>query len=172
MNTGRCSPCSNCFRVVFSQRDKGEETMHRAVVCNKRPCRICRRWFTPNPRLKDRQKTCGDPWCKKEWHRRKCKEWNKSNSDYFRANYLQKKLDGATSCEKSSPPIPPKSRLKSGLPLEVVQEVISVQHIIIIEYFGQLLFRRFQEVFRGQVIANTGKLRGLPPVGFSRCDRL
>ena len=59
----------------------------------KRPCGICRRWFTPHPRLKDRQQTCGDPVCKKEWHRKKCAEWNKRNGDYFKANYLQKKLD-------------------------------------------------------------------------------
>jgi len=36
----------------------------------KRPCGICRRWFMPHPRLKDRQQTCGDRVCKKEWHRK------------------------------------------------------------------------------------------------------
>ena len=97
---------------------------------------------------------------------------NENNSDYFRANFLQKKIDGATSSDKTSPPIPPKSRLKSGLPLEVVQEVFSLQHIIIIEYFWQLLFKRFQDVLKGQVVVNTGKARQLPPVGVSRCDRL
>jgi len=38
----------------------------------KRPCRICREWFTPNNKLKERQKTCGKPECKKEWHKRVC----------------------------------------------------------------------------------------------------
>lgn len=140
--------------------------MRRAGVCKKRPCRVCRRWFVPNPRLKDRQKTCGNARCKKEWHRRKCAEWNKNNPDYFKSNYLQKKLDAATA------KIPqPKSRLKSGLPLGYVQEVIGIEHVVIIEYFGQLLFRRFQGVLRGQVLVNTAKLRGLSPVGVSRCNR-
>ena len=142
------------------------------MSCKKRPCRICRRWFTPNPRCKERQRTCGDPQCKREWHRRKCAEWNKNNPDYFRATFLQNKIDGAISSYKTSPPIPPKSRLKSGLPLEVVQEVFSLQHIIIIEYFGQLLFRRFQEVLRRQVVVNTRKINQLPPIIFSRGDRL
>jgi len=146
--------------------------MDKAAVCKKRPCRICRRWFMPNPRRKERQRTCGDPQCKREWHRRKCAEWNKNNSDYFRANFLQKKIDSATSSDTTSLPIPPKSRLKSGLPLEVVQEVFSLQHIIIIEYFWQLLFKRFQEVFKGQLPVNTGNVRRLPPVRVSRCDRL
>jgi hypothetical protein len=140
--------------------------MPRAEVYKKRPCRICRRWFMPNPRLKDRQKTCGDAACKREWHRRKCAQWNKNNSDYFKANYLQSKLN-----PENAKALQPTSRLKSGLPLGYVQEVISVQHLIIIEYFGQLLFRRFQAAIRGQVVVNTGQRRQLPPGGLSRCDR-
>ena len=127
----------------------------------KRPCRICGRWFLPNPRLKDRQMTCGERGCKKQWHRKKCAEWNKKNSEYFKTNYLQKKLDAATQkgeARKSgkSPPGPPISRLNSGLPHRFVQEVIGIQHLIIIEYFGQLLLRRFQEALRRQAFVNTG----------------
>ena len=120
----------------------------------KRPCRICRRWFTPNPRLKDRQMTCGNVKCKREWHRKKCKEWNRKNSDYFTSNYLDKKLNVATECgeaSEASKTVKPKrksivvakSRLKSGLPLSYVQEVIGIEHLVIIEYFGQLLVRHF-----------------------------
>ena len=131
--------------------------MPRANVCRKRPCRICRRWFMPNPRLKDRQMTCGDSGCKREWHRRKCAEWNKRNPDYFKANYLQKKIENET----SKPPSTATSRFNSGLPLEYVQEVIGIEHLVIIEYFGQLIYRRFQEVIRRQLIVKTGKITGL-----------
>jgi hypothetical protein len=126
----------------------------------------------PNPRLKDRQMTCGDLECKREWHRRKCAEWNKNNSDYFKSNYLQKKLEAVTASEKVSKPLLAKSRLKSGLPLEYVQEVIGIQQLVIIEYFGQLLFRRFQAVLDRQVIVKTRKVRRLPATRFSRSDRL
>jgi len=146
--------------------------MKRGGDFKKRPCRICRRWFIPDPRLKDRQMTCADPECKREWHRRKCAEWNKKNSDYFKSNYLQKKLEAATASEKPPKPLPVKSRLKSGLPLRYVQEVIGIQQLVIIEYFGQLLLGRFQEVLKGQVIVRTGKVRRLSPAGFSRGDRL
>ena len=131
----------------------------------KRPCGICRRWFRPHPRLKDRQKTCGDPGCKKEWHKRKCAEWNKRNGDYFRANYLQKKLEP----EPSKTQV--KSRLKTGLPLKRVQEVIGMQHLIIIEYLAQLLVQRFQDVIWRQVSVNTEQIGRLPWEVFSRCDR-
>lgn len=99
----------------------------------------------PNARLKGRQMTCADPECKREWHRRKCAEWNRKNSDYFKANYVQKKLDIAA---QPGDKCRVKSRFKSGLPLELIQEVISIQQLVIIEYFGQLLFNRFREVLR------------------------
>ena len=151
--------------------------MQQEKGLKKRPCRICRRWFMPNPRLKDRQMTCGDPECKKEWHRKKCTEWNKKNSDYFRSNYLQKKLYAASQRDNAhqsgtSPPRPITSRLKSGLPHLFVQEVIGIQHLIIIEYFGQLLVSRFQDALKRQPSVNTGKTRQLLKDGSSRCDRL
>ena len=145
--------------------------MYKAMICKRRPCRICRCWFAPNPRLKDRQKTCGDAQCKREWHRKKCSEWNKKNTDYFKTNYLQSKLDAACPSGKASKILPVKSRLKSGLPLSFVQEVIEVQHLIIIEYLAQLLFTRFQEVLRSQLLVNTRQIRQQSPLEISRCDR-
>ena len=148
--------------------------MSRASKCKKRPCRICRRWFLPNARLKDRQMTCGDPACKREWHRKKCQEWNRVNRDYFRANYLQKKLEAAQ-CDKAAKAdtrAPPQSLSKSGLPLRFVQEVIGVHHLLIIEYLAQLLSRRFQEALRGQLVVTTEKIKQLPRMDFSRGDRL
>ena len=136
----------------------------------KRPCGICRRWFLPDPRLKGRQMTCGDAYCKREWHRKKCQEWNRKNKDYFRSNYLHKRLDALSRDEKVTQPLPPensflvplKSRFHSGLPLSYVQEVIGIKHLIIIEYLAQLLVRRFQEALRVQPFVNTVKISRLP----------
>ena len=135
--------------------------MQKENPFKKRPCRICRHWFTPDPRLKARQMTCGDPGCIKEWHRKKCADWNEKNTDYFRSNYLQKKFDAARQ-SGTSPPGLSKSRLKSGLPHLFVQEVIGIQHLIIIEYFGQLLVKQFQEALMGQLGVNTRQLGRLP----------
>jgi len=121
----------------------------------KRPCRICRRWFIPHPRLGERQRTCGDSHCRKEWHRKRCAEWNRQNAEYFRTNYLQKKLDGLPSKEATGVHRV-RCRFASGLPPGKVQEVIGVQHFVIIEYLVQLLFRRFQELIRAQVVVRTG----------------
>ena len=58
----------------------------------KRPCKICKKWFMPDVRHTDRQKTCGLE-CRTELHRRRCAEYNKKNRKSSKADYLQKKLD-------------------------------------------------------------------------------
>ena len=137
--------------------------MGKGDLFRKRPCRICRRWFKPNAKLKDRQMTCGDPECRREWHRKKCKEWNRKNSDYFKTNYLQKKIMAATPAAHLPRSFQLNCRLKSGLPVSYVQVVIGIKHLVIIEYFGQLLFRRFQEVLRAQPVVITKEILRLPP---------
>ena len=136
----------------------------------KRPCRICRRWFLPHPRLKDRQRTCGNAHCQREWHRRMCEKWNRKNSDYFRSNYLQKKLDGVNEPEKGKSGRYPKSRTKTGLPLAYAQEVIGIQPIIMIEYLAQLLLRRCQVFLTNPLIVNPSQIRQLPGTICSRGD--
>ena len=100
--------------------------------------------------------TCADRRCKKEWHRKKCAEWNRKNADYFRSNYLQKKLDTLRDAKGRGRFFPVKSRFHSGLPHEKVQEVIGIEHLVIMEYLVQLVLRRFQEVMRIKGAVNTG----------------
>lgn len=130
----------------------------------KRPCRICRRWFLPDARLGNRQKTCGDPECKREWHRRQCAQWNRKNQAYFRSIYLQKVLeriengDSASTGSDSGETLE-KFRVhqkKPQLPISGFQEVISVQQVVIIDYLVRLSLRRFQEVIRSQAIEKPG----------------
>ena len=111
----------------------------------KRPCRVCKRWFIPHPRLKDRQKTCGDQQCQREWHRRKCEQWNHNNVDYFKDNYLDKKLEISGT---------PRSRLKTGLPLCYVQQLIGTPQLVIIEYLSQLLIGRCRHLIRPHPLVN------------------
>lgn len=152
---------------------------------NKRPCRICRKWFTPDPRLGDRQKTCGKERCKRKWHAKKCDEWNKKNRSYFQAIYLSSKLESSKTLSQSDicpPPFsnpdknfpirPPSSRSSLQLPEDVIQDVIGVQPLIIIEYVAQLLVRSFKEVIRAQPVDMQRKLDRLPREGCLRSDRL
>ncbi len=155
----------------------------------KRPCRICGKWFVPNPRLGERQMTCGATVCQKQWHRRKCAEWNRKNRAYSQEIYLRKRLqlaDSAQPCRSSPQPVPqptpasspasapPAVPLKPVAPLDypraVVQEVMGVQLLIIIEYIVRLLTRDVQEVIRSQLAETQKEFRPQPRLGSSRDD--
>ena len=148
----------------------------------KRPCRICRKWFCPDPRVGERQKTCGAKGCQDKWHSKKSAEWNKKNPAYFREIYLSKKLsvvNVATGTEDHHPQLsntierdlPAKSSARSGqLPRNLIQEVIGAQSLVIIEYMNQLLFNSFQEVMRRQLTKINREFRLLPREAILRGD--
>ncbi len=149
----------------------------------KRPCRICRKWFYPDPRVGKRQKTCGDKDCQDKWHAKKCAEWNNKNPAYFREIYLSKKLDVVKVKTKSGNQHPPISNstgsrdftaLSSAksrqVPRNLIQEVIGKQALVIIEYMDQLLIYRFQEVMRRQLTEIKREFKQQPREAISRGD--
>lgn len=131
--------------------------MEQKTRSRKRPCRICGKWFMPNPRLGDRQKTCGTEACKQQWHTAKCAEWNRENRVYFKEIYLRSRLEvsapGAAESSPHSPPRPPalaRAPSTSHFPREVIQEVMGHQQLVIIEYIARQLLRGVQEVISTQ----------------------
>jgi hypothetical protein len=134
----------------------GRKMMPKAPS-KKRPCRVCRRWFTPDVRSKNDQKTCGNPKCKREWHRRQCGKWNQNNPAYFKANYLQKKIERLVevgfekTCNPSSPPgesqrtrleHPSDSRIDPALPRQWIQDQIGTKLFVIITYIIEQSVRK------------------------------
>jgi len=145
----------------------------------KRPCRVCRKWYPPNPRLGDRQQTCCDPECQRKWHARKCAEWNRRNRVYFKEIYLQGRLESLGSppparspfpCSSCRISAPPRRSSPLDLPQKVIQEVIEVKQFVIIEYIMRLLMRGFQEVIHAQLIKKKREVRRLPMSSISRGD--
>jgi hypothetical protein len=127
----------------------------------KRPCRVCGKWYLPNPRLGDRQQTCGAVECQRKWHTRKCAEWNRQNPAYFKEIYLRGRLESfgsgpparsPSSCPSCRINVPPRRSSPLDLPQEVIKEVIEVKQLIIIEYIVRLLRRGVQEVIKAQLI--------------------
>ena len=145
----------------------------------KRPCRVCGKWYPPNPRLGDRQQTCGTMECQRKWHARKCAEWNRKNRAYFREIYLRGRLEsfGSDPPKQSSSPSSscrindrPRRSSPLDLPQEVIQEVIEVKQLIIIEYIVRLLMRGVQEVIHTQLVEKQREMRRLPLSSISRGD--
>jgi len=147
--------------------------MANNTYLKKRPCKICRKWFAPHPRLGDRQKTCGSKECQKKWHAKKCAQWNRQHRAYFQATYLSKKLQAVQNQETATIKRPsqlPKSGISPKLPQEVIQEVIGAQQLVIAKYFSQVLLRSVQEAIRIQHADILKEIKQLPQSGYSRCN--
>jgi CDP-diacylglycerol pyrophosphatase len=50
-------------------------------------CLFCGRYFTPDYRVKDRQKSCGRPECKKARKKKAQEAWTEKNPGYFQGRY-------------------------------------------------------------------------------------
>ena len=50
-------------------------------------CRHCGQPFTPNPRVKDRQVTCGAEECQRAQHAEACRDWHRRNREHSRDHY-------------------------------------------------------------------------------------
>ena len=136
--------------------------MKKAIACRKRPCRICRRWFSPHSRLKDRQMTCGEESCKREWHRRKCAQWNRENSQLIKKERLAHQLkaaafaNGPTKLTDRTRSCPASVQSGTEQLLPWIQEVITAQMIVLHDYLLRHSLKRSQEVIRKQVTVNSG----------------
>ena len=53
----------------------------------RKRCRYCKRLFIPDPRVGERQKTCGDSVCQRAHKVKNNTRWRGRNSDYFRNDY-------------------------------------------------------------------------------------
>ena len=146
------------------------------ATCRKRPCRVCGRWFLPDVRLKDRQKTCALPDCKGQWHRKQCTKWNRTNQDYFKGIYLQKKL---TRCSDSCCPCVangcnsqpqsqqlPASRIQLKLPRSDIAELITAKGLIVVDYIVEQLLGRRQGACRWPVSIQSAAGRDKSLSGF------
>jgi hypothetical protein len=114
----------------------------------KRPCSICRKWFLPDVRHKGRQTTCSLA-CRKEKHRRRCKIWNEKNETYFKAIYLNKKLEQTNKPPPNHPPpeskkkhSPPPCRVNLNLPYDVIESQIGTRSSIVVQYLIEQIVRR------------------------------
>lgn len=55
----------------------------------RKRCPHCKKLFTPNPRLKGKQKTCGREECQKARRRENAKKWREKNPDYDDRTYRE-----------------------------------------------------------------------------------
>lgn len=128
----------------------------------KRPCSICRRWYTPPARVRHCQRTCGREECKKEQTRRTQEAWSKKNPDYWSGYRLKKKLEAVKAGDEVAELRGPPAGLKR-IPADLVQEAIGAQGVVILAEFGRVLSRAAQEAMHTQLAELKEEIAGVPP---------
>ena len=116
---------------------------------NKRPCAICRKWFTVSLQARTVQTACGEPSCQRERHRRACAAWHAQNPDYDKESRLRKKLQ--TALEEPARP-PPKDELPREF-WKVARDAESLEVSVIVEEVGKVLIRLLRDTDFPQVPA-------------------
>ena len=97
-----------------------------------RPCRICQKWFRPDPRVGSRQRVCGSVACQRERHRRACKAWHKRNPGYDREARLQRRLhrlSGSAAASTAAPVVSPMARLDWA----AVRDAVGLEVTVVVE---------------------------------------
>ncbi len=70
-------------------------------MSKRRPCRICGRWFHPDPRMGSRQRACGKRACQKKRREKTQAAWRSGNPEYFLRRRLQRRADAARAAEEA-----------------------------------------------------------------------
>jgi len=82
----------------------------------KKPCVICGRWFTPDPRTRTRQGACFDEFCRLKQRQATQRRWRDRNPSYFSERRLRTRAERSAELVHPSH-LPPPSPLPSPLPV-------------------------------------------------------
>ncbi len=117
-------------------------------MLKKRPCRICRRWFRPDPRAGDRQRVCSSRDCQRERHRRSSRDWRARNPDYDRDRRLREWLVR----EPADDGAPLGSTPLARLDRDAAQDAVGLQVLVFTEEVLRLCALYMQAAVRAEVV--------------------
>ncbi len=133
-----------------------------------RPCSICRKWFLPDARVKDRQRACSSAECQTKRREQTQAKWRAAHPSYFAAHRIQQRAAAAIPAESSAmpgeiapapnasstpiarPPPPRMPRPLDGLPWDMAQDQFGAQGADFIGVFGRVLLRAAKDQTRSQ----------------------
>src|SRR4030042_1629456 len=95
--------------IIHAKGRKGPRGMQRKTKMRGKRCPYCHKFFSPNPKVRERQKTCGRPSCQKALKGERNAQWREENPDCCRGDYPRVKVwldchPGYLRCYRQSPP--------------------------------------------------------------------
>lgn len=128
----------------------------------KKPCRICRKWFLPDPRVGQRQRACSKPECQTVRRKKTQASWRDHNPGYGAAYRIDQRNPPPPS--RSPEPLRVPAPLDQ-LPWEMAKDEFGGKGADFIGLMGRLLLRAAKDQIPGYPIdPNTlsGTLPSLP----------
>jgi hypothetical protein len=145
-------------------------------MARKRPCRICRRWFRPDPRVGGRQRTCSRPECQRERRVRTQASWRARNPEYYHHRRLTLRSAAAEAAEQAlavrgggkaptaavvrPAPLAMPACLQR-VPWDLLQDEITVQVTDAIGVTAREIMRAVKDQKRVELIDSRGAMRRL-----------
>ena len=123
----------------------------------KKPCRICRRWFQPDPRVGGRQRACRTPECQTARRQKTQASWRDRNPGYGMAWRMDQRTAGIQPPEPLRLPVP-----LNQLPWNVAKDQFGVQGADFISVMGALIIRTAKDQIRPYLIDSKKLPSALP----------
>lgn len=111
---------------------------------------MCRRWFTPDVRVGERQRTCSSL-CRGQLRKRQQAVWREAHPDYFAARRMAARAARAEEEKRAPSPLrmrPPLNRL----PWDIAQSEFGVQGADFLGVLSGVLVQVRQSERRGQAL--------------------
>ena len=115
----------------------------------KKPCRICRRWFRPDPRIGDRQRACSRAECQAVRRQKTQAGWRDRNPSYGAAYRIDQRHppDPEPAPEPLVAPAP-----LDKLPWDVAKDEFGGKGADFIGVMGTLLLRAAKDQFEAYLL--------------------
>lgn len=123
----------------------------------KRPCRICRQWFRPDPRVGDRQRACSQPECQTARRQKTQASWRRRNADYAIAWRLDQRATQTPAPEPLRLPAP-----LPQLPWNIAKDQFGAQGADFLGVMSALIIRATKDQIRPYLPDPAGIPSSLP----------
>jgi len=103
----------------------------------------------------NRQRTCSDPRCQKERHRRNCAQWHRNNPDYDREERLRSRLVQQEQARQRAVTADPLGAINET----VARDLVGLQLYVFVEEIGKHLIDWARDLVSEQAIEIRGEIR-------------
>ncbi len=120
-----------------------------------RPCKVCRKWFLPDPHVGNLQKVCQRPGCQRERHRLNCREWHEQEEGAEREERLVKRIrkDG-----ESGTPGTWERAVSERLDWKEVRDSVGLEASVIIREYGREVLCATRDSVHSELAVIKGEL--------------